>query len=140
MPRTRKPRSSKPVKARAREIRHSLTLEEQILWLRLRNRQLGVKFRRQVPIGPFIVDFCCHEALLVIELDGKTHLEQDQAALDSARTEWLAEVGYRVLRFWNNEVRIDTEAVVARITRELPLSRSAGEGRGEGRSNSLILR
>jgi len=118
------------VKARARELRGALTDAEQLLWQCLRNRQLGTKFRRQVPIGPFIVDFYCHEARLVIELDGETHAEEDRAALDAARSAWLAESGYRVLRFWNRELMNDTETVLARIESELPLSRPAGEGKG----------
>lgn len=130
MPLTRKPRSPESVKARARELRSEPTPEERILWQRLRNHQLGAKFRRQVPIGPFIVDFCCLEVRLAIELDGEVHARADQAALDAARTAWLEENGYRVLRFWNGEVRSSPDGVVARIKRELPLSRRAGEGRG----------
>lgn len=126
----RKPRSPAAVKARARELRHTPTPAEQLLWQHLRNRRLGVKFRRQVPIGPFIVDFFCHEASLVVELDGEAHAERDRAALDADRSAWLAENGYRVLRFWNREVMDETEAVIAGIKSEMPLSSPAGEGRG----------
>lgn len=127
MPLTRKPRSSKAIKARARELRHPLTPAEDLLWQRLRARRLrGAKFRRQVPIGPFIVDFYCHEVRLVIELDGEPHAKADQAALDAERSAWLVESGFRVLRFWNHELVHDLEAVVAHIERELPLSRGTG--------------
>ena len=127
---TRRPRSSEPVRARARELRRSPTAEERALWQRLRNRQLGVKFRRQVPIGPFIVDFCCHELHLVIELDGEVHAQADQASLDMERTAWLAEIGYRVLRFQNSEVNHDVAAVVSQIRTELPSPAKRERGGG----------
>ena len=96
---------------------------EGLLWQRLRHRKLGAKFRRQVPIGPFIVDFYCHEARLVVEVDGEAHADESQAALDAARTEWLEDEGHRVLRVKNAELIGETDAVIARIQRELPLSR-----------------
>jgi very-short-patch-repair endonuclease len=130
MPRTRKPTSSSTLKTRARELRLPLTPAEDLLWQRLRNRRLGAKFRRQVPIGPFIVDFYCHEARLVVEIDGDPHAEASQAEMDSKRTEWLQAREYRVLRFWNEELSKDIDAVIAVIRGHLPLSRSAGEGLG----------
>jgi ATP-dependent helicase HrpA/adenine-specific DNA-methyltransferase len=130
VPRARKPRSPNSVKARARDLRSQLTPEESLLWQRLRRRGIGAKFRRQVPIGHFIVDFYCAEARLIIEIDGEPHAEAALAETDAARTAWLVEQDYRVLRFWNRDLTNDTEAVVARIRRELPLSRYAGEGLG----------
>lgn len=88
------------------------------LWARLRNRQLeGHKFRRQVPLGRFIVDLACYDARLVIEVDGGQHAERKEE--DAARTQWLEERGFRVLRFWNNEVQENIEAVLVRIAEVL---------------------
>jgi len=88
------------------------------LWRRLRRRQLlGRKFRRQQPLGRYIVDFVCLEARLVIEVDGSQHLEQQ--SYDGARRRWLERQGYRVLRFWNNEVLAETDAVVETIAQVL---------------------
>jgi len=99
---------------RARELRREETEAEHLLWKRLRNRQLaGVKFRRQHPIGPFIADLCCVDAKLVIELDGEPHASHDE--YDRERTEHLEARGYRVLRFWNDEVLANPEAVLKRI-------------------------
>lgn len=91
----------------------------------------GFKFRRQQPIGRYIVDFFCPESKLVVELDGGHHASQIQA--DQRRTEFLTKAGYRVLRFWDNEVLTNTEAVLQKIVNELnhpsPLpSPSRGEG------------
>ena len=99
---------------RARELRKNLTDAEQRLWKKLKRRQIAtVKLRRQQPIGPFIVDFVCFERRLIVEVDGGQHAEQ--IAYDEERTQWLKVQGYRVLRFWNNEVLADTEAVAQAI-------------------------
>ena len=80
----------------------------------MRDRQLGdAKFRRQHPIGPYIADFCCVEQALIIELDGGQHA--DQSSADQQRTNLLKNLGYRVLRFWNNEVHSNIEGVLERI-------------------------
>ena len=80
------------------------------MWNTLRNRQLsGLRFRRQAPIGPYIVDFVCYENRLVIEVDGGQHLEL--ADHDAERTAWLESEGFRVIRFWNNQVLKELEAV-----------------------------
>ncbi len=80
----------------------------------LRARQLnGVKFRRQHPIGRYIVDFCCPERRVVVELDGGHHASQIQA--DQRRTEFLVQLGYRVLRFWDHEVLTNPDAVLEQI-------------------------
>ena len=81
------------------------------LWARLRRRQLaGFRFRRQQPIGKYIVDLFCPEAKLIIEVDGGQHADDDQA-----RTQWLEARGYRVIRFWNNDVLARTESVLSAI-------------------------
>ena len=96
-------------------MRQALTPAEQRLWRRLRRRQLnGAHFRRQQPIGPFIVDFCCIQARLVIEVDGHTHAAQRE--YDAERTRWLSgQRGYRVLRFTNADVEYNLDAVVESI-------------------------
>ena len=89
-----------------------MTDVERRLWSQLRSRQFGsYKFRRQQPIGPYVVDFVCFEKKVVIELDGGQHNEAEQADYDSSRTAWLETQGFRVLRFWNNQVFEDVEAV-----------------------------
>src|SRR3982074_1775860 len=88
---------------RARHLRQEMTEAERKLWRSLRDRTLvGVKFRRQVPIGNFIADFCCLDCRLIVELDGGQHAEQEDA--DALRSRFLAEKGFRVLRFWNDQV------------------------------------
>jgi very-short-patch-repair endonuclease len=93
-------------------MRHPLTPAEAKVWARVRNRQLGFKIRRQHPIGRFIADFCCPETKLVIEIDGDTHTDPDQAEYDAARTEWLEAEGYRVIRFNNHDVHHNLDAVL----------------------------
>jgi very-short-patch-repair endonuclease len=96
-------------------MRKAPTDAERALWLRLRHRQMaGLKFRRQVPIGPFIADFFCRDASLVIELDGSQHAEAC-AAYDRRRTIWLEECGLRVLRFWNRDVLLRPAMVMDAI-------------------------
>ena len=97
----------------ARDLRKSLTDAEQKLWQRLRGRQLGVKFRRQHPFENFVLDFVCLEWNLVIEIDGSQHIEN--ARYDEKRSARLAAAGFRVLRFWNNEVLNETDLVVQAI-------------------------
>ena len=114
------------IRHRAQELRHPLTPAEATLWQMLRNRRLtGLKFRRQHPIGPFITDFYCAQAHLVIEIDGDVHGDPDQAKYDAARTEWLEERGYRVLRFQAREVDKDLRAVVRAIREACEARRSA---------------
>jgi very-short-patch-repair endonuclease len=99
---------------RARALRKRMTEAEQLLWVNLRNRGLGsFKFRRQHPVGPFIVDFICLEKNVVIEVDGGQHDENKE--LDVQRSAYLNKMGYRVFRFWNNEVMQETEAVLDAI-------------------------
>ena len=102
---------------RARAFRRSQTPAETKLWARLRKRQLGgYKFRRQHIIGRFVVDFCCVATHLVIEVDGASHA--NDVAYDQARTAWLEDRGYHVVRFTNHEVLQRTEDVLASILTE----------------------
>ncbi len=96
--------------AKARELRKNLTEGEQALWKHLRMRRLaGYKFRRQQPIGPYIVDFVSFERRLIIEVDGGQHFQQ--VDYDAERTVYLEAQGYQVLRFWNRQVLEEIEAV-----------------------------
>ena len=114
---------------RARQLRRSATDAERRLWLRLRSARLhGAKFRRQHPLGPYIADFFCLAARLVVELDGGGHDAEAQRRADAARTAYLESCGYRVLRFWNNEVIDNIDGVVEKIAEYL-LGPSPGASR-----------
>ena len=116
---------------RARDLRQVAPDSEKRLWFHLRGGRLhGLKFRRQHPVPPYIVDFCCVAARLVVELDGSQHGPEP----DRMRTRFLGRRGYRVLRFWNNEVLDDLDAVLevihatARQRTLTPTPLPAGEG------------
>src|SRR5690348_6192197 len=99
--------------ARARELRVDATDAERRLWYRLRSRQIeGAKFVRQERIGQYVVDFVCRDQRLIIEVDGGQHATDPR---DVTRDQWLGERGYRVLRFWNNDVLANTEGVLESI-------------------------
>ena len=127
---------------KAQRLRRELTDTERKLWSVLRNRQLeGAKFRRQQPIGPFIADFVCQEQRLIIEADGGQH--SDNAA-DARRTAFLESKGYRVLRFWNNDILNNLHGVADVIIGALatphpaqaaPESPSPSRGEGIGAIN-----
>jgi very-short-patch-repair endonuclease len=139
---------------RARDLRARSTRAEEVLWECLRNRRLaGHKFRRQHPVARFIVDFYCEAHRLAVEIDGGCHDDPDHAARDTVRTEALAALGIRLVRFRNDEVLLELESVLARLRNELPSPGRApphpasgrepphpasghplptGEGRGEG--------
>ena len=103
---------------RAPHLRQTSTDAERWLWHHLRNRQFGGhKFRRQHKIGSYVANFACLERLLVIEVDGGQHA--DPNSNDPERTAWLESEGYRVVRFWNNEVLTNIEGVLARIEETL---------------------
>jgi very-short-patch-repair endonuclease len=103
---------------RSRRLRREQTNVEALLWSQLRDGRLnGYKFRRQFPIDRFIADFCCVRSKLVLELDGEQHAEQ--MVRDAKRTEALAARGYRVLRFWDNEVLTNMDGVLEKILEEL---------------------
>jgi len=100
---------------KARDLRKSITPAERQLWSALRGRKLsGHKFRRQHPIGWFVVDFACVKRRLIIEVDGGQHAENPD---DGRRTKWLEAQGWRVIRFWNGEIVENLEAVADRILR-----------------------
>jgi very-short-patch-repair endonuclease len=102
------------IRQRARDLRKQQTPAEDRLWQRLRRRQLsGHYFRRQHPIGNFVVDFCCAKTRLVVEVDGDVHDMQEE--YDAARSDWLEERGYRVIRFTNDEVLHNIDGVLESI-------------------------
>ena len=102
------------LKVRSRSLRQSSTDAESLMWRYLRSRRLqGYKFRRQVPIGNYIVDFLCEEASVIVELDGGQHMDHHE--YDETRSKWLASQGFEVVRFWNNEVLQQTEPVLERL-------------------------
>ena len=113
------PRLPEEMLAFARSLRLGQTNAENLLWLLLRRRSLGFKFRRQHPVGRFILDFYCHEACLAVELDGGQHNEDGAALKDEHRSEYLSKMGIKVIRFWNHEVLTSTEAVLEKIYQEL---------------------
>ena len=95
-----------------------MTVAERVLWARLHARKVaGVRFNSQFPIGPFVCDFVSRGAKLVIEVDGGQHAATERA--DAARTRYIEAMGYRVIRFWNNEVTENPDGVIAEITRVL---------------------
>ena len=97
--------------AKAKVLRKNFTNTERVLWKHLRAKQMeGCKFRRQEPIGSYIVDFLCHEKMIVIEVDGSQHSTERER--DNKRDVWLKGQGYKVLRLWNNEVLANIEVVL----------------------------
>lgn len=107
---------SRNLKQPSRELRKNMTDAELLLWSRLRGKQLlGVQFYRQKPIGRYIVDFYCHAAALVVELDGGQHYEREHAKKDAERDKCLSDVGLLVMRFNNLQVMMETDAVVEEI-------------------------
>ncbi len=108
-----------PLLKRAREMRHEQTPEEATLWRALRNRGLQHKFRRQYPIEKYIVDFYCAESKVCVEVDGGGHFEKAQEEYDAYRTVCLESLGYKVMRFTNEDVRFRIHAVVEEIEREI---------------------
>jgi very-short-patch-repair endonuclease len=108
-----------PVLLRSRELRHPQTPAEATLWRHLRGRNLVYKFRRQHPLDQFIVDFYCAEAKLCIEIDGGSHFEIEQEEYDKVRTDFLEQLGYQVIRFTNDDVRYNINAVVDEIVRAI---------------------
>ena len=129
---------------RARELRRDMTLAERKLWQVLKGRGLdGHRFRRQHPLGPYIADFACLEAGIVIEVDGSQHHDSEQ---DGYRDRYMQSTGFKVLRFWNNDVLANPEGVCAVIAQALaercphpsppslayPLGAASGEGADQG--------
>jgi len=109
---------------KARTLRQSQTEAEEAFWNQVKAKRFqGLKFKRQVPVGIYTVDFICIEEKIIIEIDGGQHNENAQ---DDARTKYLCNKGYKVIRFWNNEVLGNINGVMLSLS--LTLSRNAGEG------------
>ena len=105
----------------AQRLRANPTEAEKRLWARLKGRQLGVAFTRQCPVGGYVVDFACHKARLTIEIDGGQHADN---TTDAARTGVIESHGYRLIRFWNNDVLANADGVVQAIIAELAIARN----------------
>ena len=137
---------SKQTLTRAKRLRRELTDAERKLWGLLRSRQLnGAKFRRQQPIGPFIVDFVCLDRRLVVEADGGQHSGSKR---DQQRDAWLSSRGYRLLRFWNRDILGNPDGVICVIADALiaphpaqaaPESPSPSRGEGNGETNGRAI-
>jgi len=109
----------------ARRLRRTMTRAEVILWQSLRKRQLaGYRFRRQVPIGPYVTDFACLDPRLVIEVDGATHSEEDEVAYDERRTRFLQQKGWHVYRVWNTDIYENLGGVLDAILHQLRFAKS----------------
>ncbi|MPZ39472.1 MAG: DUF559 domain-containing protein [Rhizobiales bacterium] len=131
-------------RSRARLLRRNLTDAERIIWNAVRaHRMAGASFRRQTPIGPHIVDFVCHDANLVIEVDGGQHFEPEHIRRDSRRDAFLSSKGYRVLRFNNHDVMTNRQGVLETIAAAIahtpspPLPRTQGREQTESASLSV---
>lgn len=107
------------LKPRRRELRQNQTKTEEILWWYLRGQKLGVKFKRQHSIGGYILDFYCPEKKLIIELDGEIHNTKETREYDAVRNKYFIELGYKVLRFKNEEVEKEIERVLNAIEENL---------------------
>ncbi len=115
---------------RAKELRNNAAPPERRLWQRIRNRQLGHKFSRQIPLGPYFCDFLCRKQNLVVELDGATHFEDPE--YDIRRDAYCTERGFRVLRFTNVDVMSNIDGVLQIISAALgPPPAPPADGRGE---------
>ena len=138
MPMTIKPALPTTTLQYARQLRRAaMTDAEKRLWQHLRaGRMAGRKFRRQHPIPPYIVDFCCVERMLIVELDGGQHSQE----VDQTRTRWLESLGWRILRFWNHDVLSETDAVLDVIWNVVaasdPHPNPSPGGRGASQSES----
>jgi very-short-patch-repair endonuclease len=128
------------MRSRARALRRDSTGAERIVWNAIRAHRLnGASFRRQVPVGPYIVDFLCHEAGLIIELDGGQHFESAHEQRDARRSSFLASKGFRVLRFNNHDVMTNRAGVletIAAAISEAPTQNqppNGGGGKSSGR-------
>jgi very-short-patch-repair endonuclease len=122
---------------RARSLRRHLTDAERIVWSALRGHRLnGASFRRQTPIGPYIADFVCHEAQLVIEIDGGQHFEDSGLKHDARRDAFLASKGFRVLRFSNHDLMANRQGVLETIAAAIDAAPSPSLPRKRGREQA----
>lgn len=107
------------LKTKARYLRKNLTEQERKLWNIIRNKQFyGYKFLRQYPIEPYIVDFVCREKKIIIKIDGGQHNTPDNILADEQRTKYLEAKGYKVIRFWNNEIIKNIDGVYQKLKNE----------------------
>lgn len=104
-------------KEKRRELRKNMTESEKVLWARLKNDALGVRFRRQFSIGHYIADFYCPRKKLVIEIDGDIHINQKE--YDTVRDKFMKNFGITVLRFWNNDIQYDLDKTILQIKKAL---------------------
>ncbi|MCX7312318.1 MAG: endonuclease domain-containing protein [Hyphomicrobiales bacterium] len=127
---------SKKLRSRARSLRQDSTDAERLIWSALRaHRMHGASFRRQTPIGPYIADFVCHQASLVIELDGGQHFEDENLKRDARRDAFFGSKGFRVLRFNNHDVMTNQQGVLEAIAAALEASPSPTLPRKRGRES-----
>jgi very-short-patch-repair endonuclease len=115
---------------RARLLRRSMTEAEVVLWRHLRGQVLGVGFRRQEQIGLYIVDFVCYQCKVIVEADGQHHADNPN---DAVRDCWLADRGFLVLRFWNQQIIQNTQAIVAEIQAAVLARESLAPAAGEAK-------
>ncbi|MEI8344057.1 MAG: endonuclease domain-containing protein [Candidatus Moraniibacteriota bacterium] len=114
----RKKLINKTILGRCRELRKNATPQEIIFWSKIRAKRFqGLKFKRQYSIGKYIIDFVCLEKKLIIELDGWQHGEENQKKYDKERTEFLEKLGFKIMRFWNNEVNNNIEGIFLKIAK-----------------------
>jgi very-short-patch-repair endonuclease len=124
-------------RATANKLRSNTTPHERKLWRALKELPIsGTHFRRQAPIGPYVVDFFCPAAHLIIELDGGHHNDDETAKRDGERQLWLEREGYRVIRFWNSEIAGELNAVLERIYVELYGTRESAAARFKHKLNA----
>ena len=114
--------------ARARELRRNSTDAEKKFWRAIRAGLPQLKWRRQMPVGPYFADFACFAEKLIIELDGGQHAEATEK--DAVRSRFFGEQGYRVIRFWNNDVLANIDGVIERIAAEITTSPSRSKTAG----------
>jgi 16S rRNA processing protein RimM len=113
-----------------RQLRRNMTKAEKIFWFQVRNRRFeNLKFKRQFPIPPYIVDFICEDHNLIIEIDGGQHNESET---DQVRDKFLQDNGYKILRFWNNDVLNNIEGVMMKISNHLSIPSPRPSPKGEG--------
>ncbi len=104
----------------SKQLRKNMTLFEQKLWYYLRAKRFyNLKFKRQAPIGSYIVDFICKEKMYIIELDGSGHLEKEQCQHDKIRDEYLKNLGYKIIRIYNNDINNNIDAVLETIKNDI---------------------
>jgi len=115
----RKTHNLKQLGTLRKKLRQEMTEPEWQLWYRIRNNELGYKFRRQHSIGPYIVDFYCPQKKLIIELDGSQHNEDENIEQDEKRTQYFDSFGIKVFRIWNNDIMLNIEGVVEELIRIL---------------------